>query len=256
MTASTGKFCLWPLLSISTALLIGFACPFATSAYAQNTGSNMPTALQGREDIVHPLWQFGVSAVGGFPPDYELHGGGLRYHKELNFYSAGLEVGRILTALHGNGVLHGRGEAVVEVIPFWLAHSPKQEDLIYSTLNTGPEIAEFGSSNVHGVSITPILFRWNFMRRESTRFVPWAQLGSGLLWTASPFPQGTGHPGGYTSRINFTPQVDFGENISTRKNQNLNLAVKVVHISSAGLGEYNPGVNVTVQFSLGYSWWK
>jgi lipid A 3-O-deacylase len=59
-----------------------------------------------------------------------------------------------------------------------------------------------------------------------------------------------------TSRITFTLQIDFGENISSRKNQNLKLAVKVVHTSSAGLGEYNPGVNVTVQFSLGYSWWK
>jgi hypothetical protein len=133
----------------------------------------MPTALQSREDIAHSLWQFGVFVVGGFPPDYEILGG-LRYHEKLNFYSAGLEAGRMLTALHGSGVLHGRGEAVVED----------------------------------------------------------------------------------TSRINFKPQVDFGENISSRKKQNLKLAVKVVHISSAGLGEYNPGVNVTVQFSLGYSWWK
>jgi lipid A 3-O-deacylase len=84
--------------------------------------------------------------------------------------------------------------------------------------------------------------------------VPWVQFGSGLLWTTSPFPQGTGHPAATPAGL--ISQVDFGENISTRKNQNLNLAVKVVHISSAGLGEYNPGVNVTVQFSLGYSWWK
>ena len=56
--------------------------------------------------------------------------------------------------------------------------------------------------------------------------------------------------------LTFTPQVDFGENLFTKKSQSLNLALKVVHISSAGLGEYNPGVNVSVQFSLGYSFWK
>jgi lipid A 3-O-deacylase len=234
---------------------MAFACPFATSGYAQNTSSSMSTTLQGRKDVSRPLWQVGAFAVGGFPPDYEVRGG-LRYHEELNFYSAGLEAGRMLTASHGGGVLHGRGEAVVEVIPFWLAYHPKQEDLIYSTLDTSLGAGIFPSYSVHGISITPLLFRWNFMRRESSRFVPWVQLGSGLLWTANRFPQGTGHPGGNTSRINFTPQVDFGENIFTRKNQNINLALKVIHISSAGLGEYNPGVNVTVQFSLGYSWWK
>jgi hypothetical protein len=76
------------------------------------------------------------------------------------------------------------------------------------------------------------------------------------LWTSQNFPQGTGVVGGSTSRINFTPQVAFGESIFTKKNQSLDLALKVVHISSAGLGEYNPGVNLTLQFTLGYSWWK
>jgi len=90
----------------------------------------------------------------------------------------------------------------------------------------------------------------------SKRFVPWFQLGSGLLWTSQNFPQGTGAVGGNTSRVNFTPQVGFGESIFTKKNQSLALALKVVHISSAGLGEYNPGVNLTLQFTLGYSWWK
>jgi hypothetical protein len=54
---------------------MAFACLFATSPYAQNTWRNMPTALQSREDIAHPLWQFVVFAVGGFSPDYEIHSG-------------------------------------------------------------------------------------------------------------------------------------------------------------------------------------
>jgi hypothetical protein len=29
-----------------------------------------------------------------------------------------------------------------------------------------------------------------------------------------------------------------------------------VHISNASLGDSNPGVNATVQFQIGYSWWK
>jgi lipid A 3-O-deacylase len=29
-----------------------------------------------------------------------------------------------------------------------------------------------------------------------------------------------------------------------------------MHISNASLGDANPGVNATVQFQIGYSWWK
>jgi hypothetical protein len=105
-------------------------------------------------------------------------------------FSAGFEGGKMLTALHGPAFLRGRGEAVVEVIPFWLAYYPKQEDVIYGSRNEYPYIGGFQSASVHGVSITPLLFRWNFMKRESSRIVPWVQLGSGLLWTVRPFPQG------------------------------------------------------------------
>ena len=29
-----------------------------------------------------------------------------------------------------------------------------------------------------------------------------------------------------------------------------------VHISSASLGDKNPGVNASVQFQIGYAWWR
>jgi lipid A 3-O-deacylase len=32
--------------------------------------------------------------------------------------------------------------------------------------------------------------------------------------------------------------------------------LNVVHISSASLGDKNPGVNSSLLFSVGYSWWK
>jgi hypothetical protein len=32
--------------------------------------------------------------------------------------------------------------------------------------------------------------------------------------------------------------------------------MKVIHISNASLGDHNPGLNFTFQFSAGYSWWK
>jgi len=50
--------------------------------------------------------------------------------------------------------------------------------------------------------------------------------------------------------------VNIGENIFTQKNRSLDFAVKAVHISNAGLGDHNPGLNITLQFSAGYSWWR
>ena len=39
------------------------------------------------------------------------------------------------------------------------------------------------------------------------------------------------------------------------KRQSLDLGVKVVHIYSVSLGDNDLGVT-TLQFSVGYSWWK
>jgi hypothetical protein len=36
----------------------------------------------------------------------------------------------------------------------------------------------------------------------------------------------------------------------------LTWTLRAVHISSASLGNHNPGVNASVQASLGYTWFK
>jgi lipid A 3-O-deacylase len=233
-----------------------FSCLGVQHAVAQADKTSAPPSSQPIDDQSRRSWQIGGFVAGGFPPAYEIHNGTFRFNEELDFFNAGAIAGKTLTDPHGPRFLRGSGEAVVEVIPFWLAYYPKQ------TLKVNPDdpnqfalYATVSAYSNHGISITPLLFRWNFGGTQSKRFVPWFQLGSGLLWTGQNFPQGKG-PGAETSRINFTPQIGFGESIFTKKNQSLDLALKVVHISSAGLGEYNPGVNLTLQFSLGYSWWK
>jgi hypothetical protein len=94
------------------------------------------------------------------------------------------------------------------------------------------------------------------MNHNSNRSVPWLQAGAGVLWTAKRFPQGGGYPGTNTSVFNFTPQLGIGENLFVKRNQSLNIGMRVVQYNNAGLGEYNPGVPYTLNFSLGYSWWK
>jgi hypothetical protein len=47
-----------------------------------------------------------------------------------------------------------------------------------------------------------------------------------------------------------------GVHYFTRAKRSIDLGANAIHISSASLGDKNPGVNASVQFTLGYSWWK
>ncbi len=209
-----------------------------------------------------PYWQYGLFATGGYAPNYKVFYQSSPFNGQvdtpsanmkLDFWNAGLVGGRLLSALHGPGPLRGRAEAMFEIMPFWLAHYPKQALVYVDRLRSGTETQPgFGPFNMYGASVTPFLIRWNFQRHPDTRILPWAQVGGGLLWTNHKFPIVIGS----TSVINFTPQLGAGLSSYVRQHQSVDLALKVVHISSAGLGDYNPGIPYTLQFSTGYSWWK
>ncbi len=218
--------------------------------------SSKPLYCQSSSDQTSqaPRWESNLFASGGFVPNYEIRSPALRFHEELDFYSAGFELGRMVSSTYGPGLLQGRGEALVEVIPFWLARYPLQENLTYYNNGITPPspTGNGGPYDRHGITVTPVLFRWNFTPTKERRVIPWVQLGGGLLWTNHKFPL----LGGSTSVINFTPQAGLGANVFTKPHQSVSLAVKAVHISNAGLGDNNPGLNVTLQFAVGYSWWR
>jgi len=240
-------------------LFITYLITVATlPASAQQTAAGISTQIQSENSSFHRTWQIGAYGSGGFALDY--HVGCLctfRYRKEQEFYTVTFEAGRMLTEAHGPRFLKGRAEALAEVTPFWLTHSPAQENILYSNESffNGAK-AGFPPYSQHGISFTPLLFRWNFMSHNSNHRIPWLQAGAGVLWTASNFPQGGGYPGSYTSIFNFTPQVGVGENLFVKKNQSLNVGMRVIQYNNAGLGEINPGVPYTLNFSIGYSWWK
>lgn len=232
-----------------TLLLISSGKP----TYAQTSSGKASPSGEGPAS--KRLWQFGAFFAGGFVPRYQVHTNILKRTVELNLFNAGFEAGRMVTGFHGAGIFRGRGESMVEVIPFWLGDYPRQTQSVYvfSEPSQGWGSYRWGPYQRFGASITPLLFRWNFEHNEETRhFQPWAQLGGGLLWTNHKFPL----LGGSTSVINFTPQVGIGENIFVRKDRSLEFAMKFVHISNAGLADNDPGLDITLQFSVGYFWWK
>jgi hypothetical protein len=185
---------------------------------------------------------------------------------DFKFLMAGVHAGKVLTNDHLPGPLRGNFEYAVEVFPFWQSYTPKFQR---AQCHPVPGTEELSCSPLYtvggtysGASITPIILRWNF--KGTRRISPWIQGAGGLLWTNHKYPAFGGSPvnlandGPNTdaSVWNFTPQGGVGLHYFLRPRRSVDFSFNAVHISSASLGDKNPGVNASLQFSLGYTWWK
>lgn len=184
----------------------------------------------------------------------------------FKFLMAGVHAGKVLTGDYLRGPLHGNFEYAVEAFPFWQSYTPKFQRAQCSAvpgsdnLSCSPLYTVGGTYS--GVSITPIILRWNFT--GTRRISPWAQAAGGVLWTNHKYPAfGQGPlnlandgPNTDASVWNFTPQGGVGLHYFVSSRRSIDFSANAVHISSASLGDKNPGVNASVQFTIGYSWWK
>ncbi len=165
-------------------------------------------------------WDFGVFAGGG---------SGVGKNTNVQMFRAGMRIGRVMTGELGHGWAKGTFELDAEITPvdyvFW-----------------------GGYQNVYGFGITPVDMKWNFT--SGKRLVPFVEAAAGFLWSTVNIPPGD------TSQINFTPGGGGGMHIFLKPGRALTWTLRAVHISSASLGNHNPGVNASVQASLGYTWFK
>ncbi|MEO8869212.1 MAG: acyloxyacyl hydrolase [Granulicella sp.] len=184
----------------------------------------------------------------------------------FHFLMAGVHAGKVLTPNFGLGPLHGNFEYAVEAFPFWQSYTPK---FTRANCVAGPQPKTIVCSPLYqvggtygGASITPIILRWNFTGTRRMSF--WMQGAGGVLWTNHKFPAfgspilnlNNDGPNSDASVWNFTPQAGVGLHYFIRPRRSIDFGANAVHISSASLGDKNPGVNASVQFSLGYTWWK
>jgi hypothetical protein len=202
--------------------------------------------------LSHYPWEFGPFLQGGF---------GTANRSDFHFLAAGVKLGKILTHPALPGLLRGRFEYDIEVMPYWQAFTPKAGLQAYPVTNSsgqqiGNQFLPTGGGTFTGISITPILLRWDLMPHG--HWEPWVQGGGGLIYTTHKFPPDVlvphGTPGG-TSVFNFTPQFGIGAHYFISPRRSIYVEANAVHISSSSLGDKNPGVNASVQFQLGYSWW-
>jgi lipid A 3-O-deacylase len=187
------------------------------------------------------------------------YGNGVGDRSDYHFFALGLQAGRMLSPVIHAGPLTGRFELGANIMPLWQAYTPAPSTIYVSSPDTSVLVPErMGGGTFTGFSVTPVVFRWNF-RPESRRLMPWFQAQGAVVYTTHKFPPTVevpeGTPGG-TSVFNFRSGAGVGFHYFTRPRRSIDFALNAEHISSASLGDKNPGVNASLQFQLGYTWWK
>jgi hypothetical protein len=193
------------------------------------------------------------------------YGTGVGDRSDYKFFWGGVQLAKTLSPVVHAGIFSGQFEFGGNIMPLWQAYTPAahQQTFYYtgSPCPTGQVCSYVGPESggtFRGVSLTPVILRWNFLT-SSHRFQPWFQGAGGLIYTTHKFPPDLlvpkGTPG-ETCVWNFSPQGGLGFHYFTRANRSIDAGVNAVHISSASLGDRNPGVNASIQVQVGYTFWK
>jgi lipid A 3-O-deacylase len=249
---------MWMKLFSFVGTALAAAALLATAPIAKSQTSNIPTAAPANDAPAKAVlatdpWEFGAFFQGGI-------GEGDR--DDFTFTSAGVRLGKVITDQHLPGILRGQFEYAGELMPYWQSFTPAPHSALTNEYNQNGQIVAtamlpYGGGTFTGVSIMPIILRWDLKAHK--RFAPWVQGAGGLVYTTHKYPPDIlvphGTPGG-TSVFNFTPQFGVGFHYFVKPRRSIDFAANAIHISSASLGDRNPGVNASVQFQIGYTWWK
>jgi lipid A 3-O-deacylase len=191
-------------------------------------------------------------------------GTGVGDRSNYKFFWGGFELAKVILPVVHAGIFSGQFEYGGNIMPLWQAYTPAPHQQAYTCLTSmgQPYTCDFpfGGGTFRGVSLTPVIFRWNFLTK-SRHIQPWFQAAGGLIYTTHEFPPNIMSNksldiDGSTSVWNFAPQGGIGVHYFLKSKRSIDLGVNAVHISSASLGDRNPGVNASIQIQVGYTFWK
>jgi lipid A 3-O-deacylase len=210
------------LIKIASALLILFG--LSTVLAAQDAPPVQTPAPALSEDfraqsLKRGAWELGVLAGGG---------SGLGKSDGTQFFYAGGRVGLVLTGDHLPGLLRGNFEWAVDILPLYPVFPPE--------------------NGIYAASIKPAIWQWNFT--SGKKIAPYVAAAGGVVFSKSNIPPGD------TSQINFTPQLVVGSHVFFQQHRALFFEGSLGHLSSASIGNHNPGYNVTFLFTVGLSWFR
>jgi lipid A 3-O-deacylase len=227
------------------------AAPVVNAAISAATGAGLAANPAPAESSpASRRWEFGP---------FVNYGNGVGDRSDYHFFAVGFQAGRMMTPIVHAGPFTGRFELGGNVMPLFQAYTPAPFVTYVQPPNTNILVPQQnGGGTFTGASITPVVFRWDF-KPESRRVMPWFQAQAGVLYTTHKFPPTVevpeGTPGG-TSVWNFRSGGGIGFHYFIRPRRSVDFALNAEHISSASLGDKNPGVNASLQFQVGYTWWK
>jgi len=155
-------------------------------------------------------------------------GTGLGHSDGTQFVYAGGRAGYILTGDHLSGWLRGNFEWAVDVMPLYAVLPP--------------------AGAIYGGSFKPAIWQWNFTRGK--KIAPYVAAAGGIVFSTRNVPPGD------TSPVNFTSQFVSGAHIFVKPRRAFFIESAIGHLSSASLGVHNPGYNISLLFTVGYSWFK
>ncbi len=184
------------------------------------------SAFAQENPLSKPVWEVGPWFGGGT---------GLGAASDFKFISAGVRLGRVLTDQIGTGKMRGTFEWAADVMPLY---ETRQLDFY----NSGP------GHWVYGFAFNPVVLKWNWTANKKVS--PYFAAEGGVLFSRTEIPPGD------TSKVNFLPGGAFGVYLFQGEKHAIDASVHITHISNASLGDHNPGINATMQFRLGYTWFK
>lgn len=241
----------------------------ASGGYATSIGKAPEPALisGGGLSAMNPVERVRNQRSWAYGP-FVNYGTGVGDRSGYKFLWAGFHLSKPLSPVVHAGILSGQFVLGGEIMPLWQSYTPAPhfQDYICSSPE-GPYTCSLavGGGTFRGVSIEPVIFRWNFLT-QSHRIQPWFQGAGGLIYTTHKFPPNvqstqiingqTYQLDGGTSVWNFSPQGGVGIHYFTQARRSIDFGINAVHISSASLGDRNPGVNASLQFQVGYTFWK
>jgi hypothetical protein len=184
------------------------------------------TALAQENPLARPVWEIGPWVGGGT---------GLGAASEFKFINVGVRLGRVLTGELGEGKGRGTFEWAADIMPLY---QTRQSDFYTS----GPQ------HWIYGFAMNPVILKWNWT--AGRKVAPYFAAEGGVLFSSKEIPPGD------TSRVNFLPGGAFGIYFLRSSRGAVDASIHVTHISNASMGNHNPGINATMQFRIGYTWFK
>jgi hypothetical protein len=158
--------------------------------------------------------------------------------QEFGFYTgAGISIPGGSPGSHDYGMAAGRWSRVMA--NFW-------GGAFEYGVEVYPVLVVKQTTTVYAGGGSPLQLRYNFLTKN--KVVPYLEIGGGMLGSSAQLPENT-------YRFNFIDQGSLGVQWLRKGHPSFQTGIRYQHISNAGLGNHNPGINSMFLFG-GFSWWK